>query len=231
MKNNIKVLNREIKNECNRFKNGWIRLGMKLCELKNTIEKGKGITWKSEFKVKNFPEYCDKVLSMDYIIMLKIRTAAESLNENRTQLYEQYLKDNTTIIPGYSLIHLVESKRKRLEDKNKYDEIIKNLYDDGMFRREIESNIREILNANFTKTNSRSSKSTEVVIDNIMRCDILQTISYEKIPSMQNDVENVFGPEDERSVEIRNDLEAVNKKLLKFSEEIEIDESVDGEVV
>jgi hypothetical protein len=231
MENNIKNLNREIKNECNRFKNGWIPLGMKLCELENTIEKGKGITWKSEFKVKNFPEYCDKVLSMDYVIMLKIRTAAQSLNENRTQLYEQYLKDKTTIIPGYSLIHLVESKRKRLEDKNKYDEIIKNLYDDGMLRREIESNIRKILKADSTETNSRSSKSTKVVIDNIMKCDILQTISYEKIPSMQNDVEEVFGSEDERNIEIKNMFDAITKILLKYSEDIVKDESDDVEVV
>ncbi|MBT7790597.1 MAG: hypothetical protein HN757_17155 [Calditrichaeota bacterium] len=141
------------------------------------------------------------------------------------------MKDKTTIIPGYSLIHLVESKRKRLEDKNKYDEIIKNLYDDGMLRREIESNIRKILKADSTETNSRSSKSTKVVIDNIMKCDILQTISYEKIPSMQNDVEEVFGSEDERNIEIKNMFDAITKILLKYSEDIVKDESDDVEVV
>jgi hypothetical protein len=138
----ISNINEEIKSEVKKYNNGWIGLGMKLLELSIEIEKNDKISWKTEFSVSHFSEYCAVILKEDYEKMIKIKSAANCLKNNRIELYEEYKKDNSIILPGFSLIYLVEGNKSMLEEIGKYDELIDNLFEDRLKRFDLDEKIR-----------------------------------------------------------------------------------------
>ena len=68
-------------------------------------------------------------MSHRYEKMIKIRMAAKCLKNNRNELYGKYLNDKKVNIPGYSLIYVVESNEKKLNEWEKYIELIGCLFD------------------------------------------------------------------------------------------------------
>ena len=169
MKNKkVKILHENVVSELKKYNNSWIELGMKLVELTDEIEgKDVKISWKSTFQVSNFSEYCTVVLKKDYEKMIKIRMAAKCMKNNRNELYDEYVNDKKVNIPGYSLIYVVESKKKKLNEWEKYDELIGNLWP-----------------GDYNVYTTNSNIGTIIYYDgqnNILNADVLEVIGNETI--------------------------------------------------
>ena len=224
MKNKkVKILHENVVSELKKYNNSWIELGMKLVELTDEIEgKDVKITWKSTFQVSNFSEYCTVVLKKDYEKMIKIRMAAKCLKNNRNELYEEYVNDKKVNIPGYSLIYVVESKKKKLNEWEKYDELIGNLFEDEYSRSQLEQTIRVYAKQN--RVSSTSNKRAKTAKDpgsyNFELIKRRENIYLNFIPSLRDEIDSVFeGDDDERLVVIREDLDRLKEKIREVVNE------------
>jgi hypothetical protein len=180
------------------------------------------IIWKSTFQVSNFSEYCTVVLKKDYEKMIKIRMAAKCLKNNRNELYEEYVNDIKVNIPGYSLIYVVESKKKKLNEWEKYDELIGNLFEDEYSRSQLEQTIRVYAKQN--RVSSTSNKRAKTAKDpgsyNFELIKRRENIYLNIIPSLRDEIDSVFeGDDDERLVEIREDLDRLKEKIREVVNE------------
>jgi len=217
IKDKINEIHENVKSELKKYNNSWIELGMKLVELTEQIEvKDVKISWKSKFQVSNFSEYCTVVLKKDYEKMIKIRMAAKCLKNKRNELYEEYVNDKKVNIPGYSLIYVVESKKKKLNEWEKYDELIGNLFEDEYSRSRIEEQIRVYAKQN--RVSSTSNKRAKTAKDsgsyNFELIKRREKIYLDIIPSLRDEIDSVFeGDDDERLVEIREDIDNLEEKI------------------
>ena len=210
----ISNINEEIKSEVKKYNNSWIGLGMKLIELSEEIQKNDKISWKSEFGVSNFSEYCAVILKEDYDKMIKIRSAGTCIKKNRIELYEEYKKDNSIILPGFSLIYLVEGNKSMLEEIGKYDELIDNLFEDRLKRFDLDEKIRGYKKR---KVNVGKNGKSKIESDNFAYdFDLIEkreNIYLNMIPSLRNEINNAFEDEDERVIEIKDDLDKLEEKI------------------
>lgn len=223
IKDKINEIHENVKSELKKYDNSWIELGMKLVELTEQIEAKDGkVSWKSQFKVSNFSEYCTVVLKKDYEKMIKIRMAAKCLKNNKNELYEKYVNDKKVNIPGYSLIYVVESKKKKLNEWEKYDELIGNLFEDEYSRSQLEETIRVFAKKN--RVSSTSNKQAKTAKDsgsyNFELIERRENIYLNIIPSLRDEIDSVFeGDDDERLVEIREDIDNLEEKIKEMVNE------------
>ena len=211
----ISNINEEIKSEVKKYNNSWIGLGMKLIELSEEIQKNDKISWKSEFGVSNFSEYCAVILKEDYDKMIKIRSAGTCIKKNRIELYEEYKKDNSIILPGFSLIYLVEGNKSMLEEIGKYDELIDNLFEDRLKRFDLDEKIRgyKKRKVNVGK-NGKSKIESDTFSYDFDLIERKNKIYLDIIPSLRDEIDSVFeGDDDERLVEIREDIDNLEEKI------------------
>ena len=211
----ISNINEEIKSEVKKYNNSWIGLGMKLIELSEEIQKNDKISWKSEFGVSNFSEYCAVILKEDYDKMIKIRSAGTCIKKNRIELYEEYKKDNSIILPGFSLIYLVEGNKSMLEEIGKYDELIDNLFEDRLKRFDLDEKIRgyKKRKVNVGK-NGKSKIESDTFSYDFDLIERREKIYLDIIPSLRDEIDSVFeGDDDERLVEIREDIDNLEEKI------------------
>lgn len=221
----ISNLNEEIKSEVKTYNNGWIGLGMKLLELSIEIEKNDKISWKTEFGVSHFSEYCAVILKEDYDKMIKIRTASKCLKNNRNELYKNYKNDNSVILPGFSLIYFVESNKSKLEEIGKYDELIDNLFEDKLTRFELDEKIRgyKKKKVNVVKNDEGKIESDTISYDYEL-IEKRENIYLNMIPSLRDEINDVFEDEDERVIEINDELDKIEEKIRNIVLGMEIDE-------
>ncbi|MBC8551765.1 MAG: hypothetical protein ISR95_03515 [Candidatus Marinimicrobia bacterium] len=216
-KDKIKEIHENVKSELKKYNNSWIELGMNLVQLTKKIEAKDGkVSWKSQFKVSNFSEYCTVVLKENYEKMIKIRMAAKCLKNNRNELYGKYLNDKKVNIPGYSLIYVVESNEKKLNEWEKYIELIGCLFEDEYSRSRIEEQIRVYAKQN--RVSSTSNKRAKTANDsgsyNFELIERRENIYLGIIPSLRDEIDSVFeGDDDERLVEIREDIDNLEEKI------------------
>jgi len=210
----ISNINEEIKSEVKKYNNGWIGLGMKLLELSIEIEKNDKINWKTEFSVSHFSEYCAVILKEDYEKMIKIKSAANCLKNNRIELYEEYKKDNSIILPGFSLIYLVEGNKSMLEEIGKYDELIDNLFEDRLKRFDLDEKIRgyKKRKVNVGK-NGKSKIESDTFSYDFDLIERKNKIYLDIIPSLRDEIDSVFEGDDERVIEIKDDLDKLEEKI------------------
>jgi|TARA_B100001964_G_scaffold216288_1_gene255383 hypothetical protein len=210
----ISNINEEIKSEVKKYNNSWIGLGMKLIELSEEIQKNDKISWKSEFGVSNFSEYCAVILKEDYDKMIKIRSAGTCIKKNRIELYEEYKKDNSIILPGFSLIYLVEGNKSMLEEIGKYDELIDNLFEDRLKRFDLDEKIRgyKKRKVNVGK-NGKSKIESDTFSYDFDLIERKNKIYLDIIPSLRDEIDSVFEGDDERVIEIKDDLDKLEEKI------------------
>ena len=210
----ISNINEEIKSEVKKYNNSWIGLGMKLIELSEEIQKNDKISWKSEFGVSNFSEYCAVILKEDYDKMIKIRSAGTCNKKNRIELYEEYKKDNSIILPGFSLIYLVEGNKSMLEEIGKYDELIDNLFEDRLKRFDLDEKIRgyKKRKVNVGK-NGKSKIESDTFSYDFDLIERKNKIYLDIIPSLRDEIDSVFEGDDERVIEIKDDLDKLEEKI------------------
>ena len=210
----ISNINEEIKSEVKKYNNSWIGLGMKLIELSEEIQKNDKISWKSEFGVSNFSEYCAVILKEDYEKMIKIRSAGTCIKKNRIELYEEYKKDNSIILPGFSLIYLVEGNKSMLEEIGKYDELIDNLFEDRLKRFDLDEKIRgyKKRKVNVGK-NGKSKIESDTFSYDFDLIERREKIYLDIIPSLRDEIDSVFEGDDERVIEIKDDLDKLEEKI------------------
>tara|TARA_B100000959_G_scaffold275183_1_gene328166 strand:- start:327 stop:1013 length:687 start_codon:yes stop_codon:yes gene_type:complete len=210
----ISNINEEIKSEVKKYNNSWIGLGMKLIELSEEIQKNDKISWKSEFGVSNFSEYCAVILKEDYDKMIKIRSAGTCIKKNRIELYEEYKKDNSIILPGFSLIYLVEGNKSMLEEIGKYDELIDNLFEDRLKRFDLDEKIRgyKKRKVNVGK-NGKSKIESDTFSYDFDLIERREKIYLDIIPSLRDEIDSVFEGDDERVIEIKDDLDKLEEKI------------------
>lgn len=210
----ISNINEEIKSEVKKYNNSWIGLGMKLIELSEEIQKNDKISWKSEFGVSNFSEYCAVILKEDYDKMIKIRSAGTCIKKNRIELYEEYKKDNSIILPGFSLIYLVESNKSMLEEIGKYDELIDNLFEDRLKRFDLDEKIRgyKKRKVNVGK-NGKSKIESDTFSYDFDLIERRENLFLTVIPNLKKEINDVFEDDDERVIEIKDDLDKLEEKI------------------
>ncbi|MBT3589371.1 MAG: hypothetical protein HN514_01330 [Candidatus Marinimicrobia bacterium] len=210
----ISNINEEIKSEVKKYNNSWIGLGMKLIELSEEIQKNDKISWKSEFGVSNFSEYCAVILKEDYDKMIKIRSAGTCIKKNRIELYEEYKKDNSIIFPGFSLIYLVESNKSMLEEIGKYDELIDNLFEDRLKRFDLDEKIRgyKKRKVNVGK-NGKSKIESDTFSYDFDLIERRENLFLTVIPNLKKEINDVFEDDDERVIEIKDDLDKLEEKI------------------
>ena len=210
----ISNINEEIKSEVKKYNNSWIGLGMKLIELSEEIQKNEKISWKSEFGVSNFSEYCAVILKEDYDKMIKIRSAGTCIKKNRIELYEEYKKDNSIILPGFSLIYLVEGNKSMLEEIGKYDELIDNLFEDRLKRFDLDEKIRgyKKRKVNVGK-NGKSKIESDTFSYDFDLIERRENLFLTVIPNLKKEINDVFEDDDERVIEIKDDLDKLEEKI------------------
>jgi len=210
----ISNINEEIKSEVKKYNNSWIGLGMKLIELSEEIQKNDKISWKSEFGVSNFSEYCAVILKEDYDKMIKIRSAGTCIKKNRIELYEEYKKDNSIIFPGFSLIYLVEGNKSMLEEIGKYDELIDNLFEDRLKRFDLDEKIRgyKKRKVNVGK-NGKSKIESDTFSYDFDLIERRENLFLTVIPNLKKEINDVFEDDDERVIEIKDDLDKLEEKI------------------
>ncbi|MBT6936983.1 MAG: hypothetical protein HN982_05300 [Candidatus Marinimicrobia bacterium] len=210
----ISNINEEIKSEVKKYNNSWIGLGMKLIELSEEIQKNDKISWKSEFGVSNFSEYCAVILKEDYDKMIKIRSAGTCIKKNRIELYEEYKKDNSIILPGFSLIYLVEGNKSMLEEIGKYDELIDNLFEDRLKRFDLDEKIRgyKKRKVNVGK-NGKSKIESDTFSYDFDLIERRENLFLTVIPNLKKEINDVFEDDDERVIEIKDDLDKLEEKI------------------
>ena len=210
----ISNINEEIKSKVKKYNNSWIGLGMKLIELSEEIQKNDKISWKSEFGVSNFSEYCAVILKEDYDKMIKIRSAGTCIKKNRIELYEEYKKDNSIILPGFSLIYLVEGNKSMLEEIGKYDELIDNLFEDRLKRFDLDEKIRgyKKRKVNVGK-NGKSKIESDTFSYDFDLIERRENLFLTVIPNLKKEINDVFEDDDERVIEIKDDLDKLEEKI------------------
>jgi len=228
----VKELGNDVKSELTKHHNSWVPVGMKVCELVKSIEDDKNITWKSAFGVKDLKQFCEKQLDEKYKYVLRVKMAARCLKENRPKLYEAYLKDQTTQIPAYSVIYAVECKRDALKKNNKYNEMIKNLFDNRMSRNQIENEIGKLLPEQISITNSSTDKPTEELSAE-EKLNLQNRTRKHTIPNLVNatdltfnEIDGYFDTAPDQVVKLKADFNELIEKLINLTNECK-DDSVD----
>ena len=224
----VKALADDVKTELAKHKNSWVSLGMKVRELVRSIEDDENITWNSAFGVKDLKQFCKDIIDEEYKFILRIKTAARCLKENRPDVYEAYLQDQSIEIPAYSVIYAVECKLDALKKINKYQELIKNLFDDNMSRREIEVKINNALQVPTSLTEIPTEELSDD--DKAKRQDHFwkQTIPnlIDATDLAFSEIEKYFETDTDRIVTIKAEINEFIEEIIDITNERK-DESTD----
>ena len=221
----VKALADDVKTELAKHQNSWVLLGMKVRDLVRSIEDEENITWNSAFGVKDLKQFCKDIIDEEYKFILRIKTAARCLKENRPDVYEAYLQDQSIEIPAYSVIYAVECKLDALKKINKYQELIKNLFDDKLSRRQIEDKIGKLLPGQTFNTNCSTDKSIEELSneDKTKRQDHFrkQTIpNLIKLTDLAiNEIDEFFDTDTENIVSIKAEFNAFVERIIDITNE------------
>jgi len=221
----VKALADDVKTELAKHRNSWVRVGMKFRELVKSIEDDGNITWESAFGIKDLKQFCEKQLNEKYKFVLKTKTAARCLKNNCPDLYKAYQKDQTTEIPAYSVIYAVECKRDALKKINKYQELIKNLFDDKLSRRQIEDKIGKLLPGQTFNTNCSTDKSIEELSaeEKAKRQDHFRKQTIPNLIKLTdfafNEIDEFFDTDTEKIVSIKAEFNAFVERIIDITNE------------
>jgi hypothetical protein len=132
---------KEVKECVQEVKRAWIKLGTAVLSVHTP-------RLYLDWGHKSFEDYCENELKLHQSTIYQIMTSTLFLMRDQPDVYQKLMEGEKKIwetLPSYHAIYLLEKKRKRLQDKGRYEELHEQIFQQGMSTRELAKELHKIL--------------------------------------------------------------------------------------
>ena len=124
------------------LKKAWVKFGTAMLEV-NTLR-----TYR--LKYPKFEEFCEKELKLHQTTVYEVMTSTMFLMQEQPEIYQAMMQGDTDVaesLPSYRSLYLIASKKKQLEKKDKYQELVTELMHGQMSTRDLQKQIKQVLHS------------------------------------------------------------------------------------
>jgi hypothetical protein len=130
---------REVLNHLNDLKRAWVKLGTAVISVHIPRLY---LAW----GFKTFEQYCEQELKLNYSTVYQIMNSTLFLMRDKPEIYRSLMAgDRESYVPSYLSLYLLKKKRKRLEEKGKFTELLEMVVSQGLSTRELQRKLKEVL--------------------------------------------------------------------------------------
>lgn len=155
--NNADKVRKEAQEALLNLKKAWVKLG-------DVVSLIHGAKLYKSWGFTVFCDYCEKELGLKDSTVYEMMDGVKFLKQYKPEMYKALTtterSEEIAKLPSYHSLYLLERKENKLKDKDKLEELINAIFEEGVSTRELQRRLKEVL--------GKEEQQTEVSIDRIL---------------------------------------------------------------